>query len=878
MRRALILLLSVFAVVVAAPQNGAAQAPDVSLRVVVSDATGGVIVGARVLVRQADKVEHRATTGERGEATLAGLTAQAAEIVVESDGFERFTTSRRLRSGGNRLEVRLQIARIAVNVEVSRDAREKGTDPRGDSFARVLGPEQLAMLPDDPDELARVLNEMAGPGAVMRVNGFGGSRLPPKGQIRQIRISFNSFSSEMHELGTPIIDIFSQPGIDTWHVSTNAGFRNDALTARYAYAPTSSAEHVRRAGITLDGPVWRNHTSLSLAVDGFSLADAQTIRASTPAGQVNEIATRPTDRRTFSLQVQHALTKTHTTTFELARNGTAVENLGVGGTSFLDRAYSTDQSVYTMRVSDSGSVGKGLFNEVRLQTAWNDQRAQSATAAPAVVVLGAFSTGGAQVDSSRNWWEVEAADNLDFARGRHAMRTGVLLQAGHYLSRDQGNQYGTFTFSGIDAYLAGQPTLYTQRVGNPTVEYGFYRAGWYFQDDIKLHKSLTVTAGARHEFQSRIDRRLNIAPRGGFTWAPLPNGKLIVRGGAGIVYNWLDPTTYEQTLRVDGQRQYDIVIANPGYPDPFAGAGILPDVLPPSRLIQSPDLHLPRVFHGSLAVQRSFNLLTTLMVTYTHQRGSGLFRGLNLNTPLANGSRPYPMQGNVIEVQSAGRSELDSLDIMFSRAVVRNMRPLLVVMGRYSLARQNDDTDGAFSPPSNSANPGADWGPSASDVRHRGMAMVMATLPKGFRLTGVATAASAMPYNITTGTDDNHDAVTTNDRPAGVGRNSARGAAQFEVFARLGWTLGVGKAPAATNLTPNMRRLTSDAQRDPFGAAGNVGPQAHRYRIEFYAQAYNLLNRVNRIGYRGVLTSPLFGQATASLPPRRLEVGTRFDF
>jgi hypothetical protein len=38
--------------------------------------------------------------------------------------------------------------------------------------------------------------------------------------------------------------------------------------------------------------------------------------------------------------------------------------------------------------------------------------------------------------------------------------------------------------------------------------------------------------------------------------------------------------------------------------------------------------------------------------------------------------------------------------------------------------------------------------------------------------------SSALPYNITTGLDGNGDTVF-NDRPAGIGRNSARGASQW---------------------------------------------------------------------------------------------------
>jgi hypothetical protein len=39
-----------------------------------------------------------------------------------------------------------------------------------------------------------------------------------------------------------------------------------------------------------------------------------------------------------------------------------------------------------------------------------------------------------------------------------------------------------------------------------------------------------------------------------------------------------------------------------------------------------------------------------------------------------------------------------------------------------------------------------------------------------------------------------------------------------------------------------------------------------------------LLNHTNLGIFSGVLTSPYFGQATSAQPPRRFEVGTRFNF
>src|SRR5262249_58557376 len=63
------------------------------------------------------------------------------------------------------------------------------------------------------------------------------------------------------------------------------------------------------------------------------------------------------------------------------------------------------------------------------------------------------------------------------------------------------------------------------------------------------------------------------------------------------------------------------------------------------------------------------------------------------------------------------------------------------------------------------------------------------------------------------------------------------------------------------------------------GAMGSMpGTEGKRFRTEVFLQAPNLLNHVNLIGFTGVQTSPLFGQATAALPGRRIETGMRFSF
>ena len=134
-------------------------------------------------------------------------------------------------------------------MQVGRDARERASDPRGDAFSTtVLGQQQIDELPDDPDEMEQMLREMAGPGAVLRVNGFRGGRLPPKGQIQQIRFRRNMFAADMHEPGFVSVDITTKPGLDNWRGATSLGFRDAALNARNAFAPEKGDEQHERYG------------------------------------------------------------------------------------------------------------------------------------------------------------------------------------------------------------------------------------------------------------------------------------------------------------------------------------------------------------------------------------------------------------------------------------------------------------------------------------------------------------------------------------------------------------------------------------------------------------------------------------------------------
>jgi hypothetical protein len=197
--------------------------------------------------------------------------------------------------------------------------------------------------------------------------------------------------------------------------------------------------------------------------------------------------------------------------------------------------------------------------------------------------------------------------------------------------------------------------------------------------------------------------------------------------------------------------------------------------------------------------------------------------------------------------------------------------------------RQKTDADGAFSLPADSYDLTAEWGPASGVPSYVASSMVSAPVWRNIRLSVSAMMQGGVPYNLTTGRDDNADTVF-NDRPAGVGRNSSRGKGAWDAGARLSYTFGFGERdPAAGPAGPGPVVIVHRAgpgvdSGGMLGALGGSGADNNRIRIELFVTAQNLFNHTNPIGYSGVMTSPFFGQPTAAMPGRRVELGARIAF
>ena len=296
-----------------------------------------------------------------------------------------------------------------------------------------------------------------------------------------------------------------------------------------------------------------------------------------------------------------------------------------------------------------------------------------------------------------------------------------------------------------------------------------------------------LNLGLRHDFQTHVRDWLNLSPRIGVNWTPSSKARTALRASMGVFYSSLSPDIYQRILLVNGLRQSDLVISDPGFPDSFS-AGVTQAAPLPSIIRAHPNLELPSTHRYNVGFDQPIGVHLRLRTTFSHQRGYNLFRSRDANAPV-DGVRADPSFRTITELESTARSLQKSLQTEL--AVTYPSRRLSANIS-YTLGEMMNDTDGPFSLPPDSFNLAGEWGPARGDVRHRVNVSVNSDLPAHLRVNANFRAQSAVAYSIITGLDANGDGVYT-ERPLGVPRNSGRGQETKNLDLTVTWGLNVGQ-------------------------------------------------------------------------------------
>jgi outer membrane receptor for ferrienterochelin and colicin len=507
--------------------------------------------------------------------------------------------------------------------------------------------------------------------------------------------------------------------------------------------------------------------------------------------------------------------------------------------------------------------------------------------------------------------------------GDHTFKAGIGWSRNAALPQGTAANFtGLFTFPTNTPFNAGDPRTYPYRFGVSMGQFDFdeidHRASGYVQDKWQVHRRLTLNLGVRYDYQSATPQTRNaFGPRVGVAYDATGNGKTLVRGGFGKVYQYqqlailatllqrsvISPTLAYDTTQVTSPALTGQLPTKPGDAtataclQPIAGSTPGEAVISPGcraalvtlrntvlggNVINSTttgpivdgDRRLAYTWAFSGGVKRELARNMALSIDYVGNRGRDNTAVIDINEgPLNAAGRVTRLGVNAFDpggvlVPAAARNTafvqfnqeqtLPSLDTDFNSLEVElEKRYSNRWAGRvsYTLARSRDI--GAIIVDSH---PEYDYGLSNFDNRHAFAASANFDVWRGLGASFVFRAYSGYPINETTGADSNGDG-TNNDRPT-KGVNDQTLPIRSEVDSR-----GV----AIRNGIPGEKQVILDGR---FQYIWRV----QRYQIGAFLEIYNLTNQVNFGNASGARNSTQFLIPTVANDSRTAQLGLRVIF
>jgi hypothetical protein len=825
----------------------------------IADQTGAVLPNVQVELRSADGQPRATTTGESGQFQFSPVAPGRYDIVASFDGFQ--TTTLQITVGSRppaAVRITMPLAGIAQEITVGTAAADVRADATSNLDSSIVDEQALQNLPIFNDDvvgtMSRFLDSSAigTNGVMLIVNGVEVNSLTlPASAIQQIKINQDPYAPEFRQPGRGRIEIITKPASQRYSGTGHIVFRDASLDAKNAFAVEKPPEQRRIADAFLGGPVLRSeNTAFTFSVKHDSEDTQSVVLATDPSGLVHANVANPYREALGSGSLTHQLGKANTIVISGSYDDEIQRNQGVGGVTLpsagLDWHSVEQDTIYNQLTV----ITPTLLNQIRVLIGNEYETWTSNGAAPKIIVLDAFTGGGAQADRSRTEHHLQLTDIVSWTSGRHTMKAGFQIPD---LSRrrfdDNTNTAGTFYFSSLPDYMASRPYSFIQQAGNGHIVLLEKVFGGFAQDEIRVRPNLTVVMGLRYDWQNYFHDSNNVSPRGSIAFAPGSSGRTVVRAGAGLFYDRSGPGPIQDLLKYDGMRLLRYVVTDPGYPSAFSASSPI-GVEPPGVVRFAPDIVIPFSFQYSASIERQLRKGTSASVTYTGTRGVDQFRSRDINAPLPPLylSRPDPAYGVVREIESAGQARTNSVQF----TVKGQFAPRSTGSVQYTWSKAMNDTSGVNWQPPNGYDLSLEYARADFDQRHR--FDFIGTFNQGsWANLGVALALySGRPYSIVTGHDE-FNTGTANARPAGVARNSAEG--------------------------PGYADLDLRWSRELFlrGASG-AGAQKAGPSLTIGVDAFNALNRVNFSRYIGTLTSPFFGQAISAQSARRLQFSLRFRF
>jgi hypothetical protein len=925
-----------------------------TLRGQVTDESGALVPGAKVSVTAAGGAAKATKSDEGGAYNFSGLAPGDYSVQASAPRLVQAQPAKiALKLGPQVLNLVLRVAAMSEKVTVTENGPTPvSTDAANNASALVLSGADLDALPDDLDDLAADLQALAGPsagpnGGTIFVDGFSGGQLPPKESIREIRINQNPFSAEYDKLGYGKIEIFTKPGSDKYRGSAQWNFANDFWNTRNPYSPEKAYFLLNEFEGNAGGPLTAKSSFTVDAqrnmVDNGSIFDTVTVNPQTLAIQpLAGVLVTPGRYTNVSPRIDYQITQNQTLMFRYGITHSDVQDNGIGGFDLVSRGYHSQFTNQTVQAADTVVLGSAV-NETRFQFYRSATQAIANSTSPTIQVLQSFNGGGATLGrtfDAQNSYELQNYTSI--VKGPHAWRFGIRLRGQTDDNVSPQNFNGTFTFAGgtlapvlnaenqplpemapitsIESYrrtllfqqlgdtpaqiraLGGGATQFSIATGAAELAVHQFDGAIFAGDEWRARPNFTLSWGLRYEAQTNMHDWRDIAPRLAIAWAPGGSGKkaarTVLRAGFGTFYDRFALANTMAAERYNGLVQQQIVVSNPDFypavPSPAALAGFQS-----TQVIQEigSRLRAPYILQSAVSMERQLPANTTLAVTYTNSHGLHVLRSEDINAPRTGTYDPNVPNSGVFPLGHPGAVDLmESSGLYNQNQLISNVNSKLnsgfSLFGFYVFNRARSNTDGIGTFPANPYSGAGEYGPAATDVRHRVTVGGSINLKWAVRISPFVVMQSGAPFDITSG-NDAYGTTLFNARPGiatdlskpgliqtayglldpnpGPGetilsRNYGRGPGQYNVNLRISKTIGFGRERGAAAGTSGGSVSGAGAAMQAAtgrGLGGIIGTPStsHRFNVSIGLSIRNLLNHTNPGPIIGNITSPYFGTA-----------------
>ena len=681
-----------------------------------------------------------------------------------------------------------------------------------------------------------------------------------------------------------------------------------------------------------------------------------------------------TDEVTFKLDHQLTEQRSMAVSYFYLKGKDTQPLSGSGNIPWVDRDFTWTQ--HNVNVADTWTLSPSMINQLKftytrqfggrvnnpaisLGDLGSNFRIQGDPTLPRLTITGFFTaqTAIAGPDAGSDYWSIR--DNIILSKGDHSFRFGVEVSYERIVHDTLLDNYGLFTFNGSKTgnayadFLLGLPATMSQDAPIRKLDNGAYFSA-YVQDDYRVHSRVTLNLGVRYDVQmplvDPLDRKLafvpgarsqvapnapegvlfpgdpgvgrgivktdlnNVAPRLGFAWDVLGDGRTSVRSAFGIFYGSItgnewnttadnQPFTFRQSIPTvhtlsDPYRNLPGGVG----PFPFAYDAANPRFAFPAQVFgPSLDFVWPKTYQGNVTVEKQLGRDYSVQASYVAALGRNLPASIDRNYPVfgpgattanVNSRRPYQpgVFAAVRVLESIFASDYHALQMSAEKRGAR-----FSAKAYYTYGKSEEDVDyqgGGLPAVQNSNRIDLERGRTSADRRHvfsfsgiyavnhfGDASPVVRALLNDWTISTIVRLQSGAPFTVSAGVDRNFDGLT-NDRADINGDPRLDTSRPREQLIEQWFDTTVFSQPAIgadgtarRNIIdgPGIRNVDLGIFRD----MRLVGQARLQVRVE----ATNVFNIVNLLNPGATLNAPAtFGKIRSARDMRTIQLGARLSF